>query len=207
MLLAIDLVNRIAHSNAKALKWRELDRNPQIPLVCGGVLPGRLPLFPFIPQGFMMSMEPTSMSSKRRINYYFKPSNPVSEIAVGSSNDTAKAEKIELSGSTEVQTVVKIHKVYWQGLEVVIQESSIVHFACQGIQESKNPLGSGLMLSDGHLKLSQIMQKRDDDNMEAKTKAMSLAFISACETAKGNSSPDEAMHVVATMWQVNKFSD
>ncbi|KAJ6589617.1 CHAT domain-containing protein [Mycena capillaripes] len=104
------------------------------------------------------------------------------------------------------------------GLEVVkvLQESLIVHFACHGIQDSKNPLDSGLMLSDGRLKLSQIMQRRDDDNMEAKTNTMSLAFLSACETAKGDgSTPDEAMHlaatllfagfrgVVATMWQMN----
>ncbi|KAJ6559666.1 hypothetical protein B0H19DRAFT_1069408 [Mycena capillaripes] len=47
----------------------------------------------------------SSISSRRRIDYYFKSSNP---------NDTVKADKIELSGSTEVQTVVKVHKVYWQ---------------------------------------------------------------------------------------------
>jgi CHAT domain-containing protein len=94
-----------------------------------------------------------------------------------------------------------------------LQDSSIVHFACHGVQDSKNPLDSGLMLSDGRLKVSQIMHKPDNKNTERRRKAMSLAFLSACETAKGDSStPDEAMHlaasllfvgfrgVVATMW-------
>jgi CHAT domain-containing protein len=101
------------------------------------------------------------------------------------------------------------------GLEVVknLQESSIVHFACHGIQDTVNPLDSGLMLSDGRLKVSQIMHRPDNDNTEGTRKAMSLAFLSACETAKGDEiTPDEAMHlaasllftgfrgVVATMW-------
>ncbi|KAJ7253870.1 CHAT domain-containing protein [Mycena rebaudengoi] len=104
------------------------------------------------------------------------------------------------------------------GLEVapILEESSIVHFACHGIQDSQNPLDSDLMLSDGRLKVSQIMRKQDNASMDANTKSMSLAFLSACETAKGDdSTPDEAMHlaatllfagfrgVVATMWKMN----
>ncbi|KAJ7253856.1 CHAT domain-containing protein [Mycena rebaudengoi] len=104
------------------------------------------------------------------------------------------------------------------GLEVapILEESSIVHFACHGIQDSQNPLDSGLMLSDGRFKVSQIMRKQDNASMDANTKSMSLAFLSACETAKGDdSTPDEAMHlaatllfagfrgVVATMWTMN----
>jgi CHAT domain-containing protein len=102
-----------------------------------------------------------------------------------------------------------------KGLDVVknLQESSIVHFACHGIQDTRNPLDSGLMLSDGCLKVSQIICRSDNDNTEGTRKVMSLAFLSACETAKGDKiTPDEAMHlaasllftgfrgVVATMW-------
>ncbi|KAJ7246075.1 tetratricopeptide repeat-containing protein [Mycena rebaudengoi] len=104
------------------------------------------------------------------------------------------------------------------GLEVapILEDSSIVHFACHGIQDSQNPLDSGLMLSDGRLKVSQIMRKQDNASMDVNKKSMSLAFLSACETAKGDdSTPDEAMHlaatllfagfrgVVATMWTMN----
>jgi CHAT domain-containing protein len=34
----------------------------------------------------------------------------------------------------------------------------VVHFACHGIQDLKNPLDSGIILSDGRLKVSQIMR-------------------------------------------------
>jgi CHAT domain-containing protein len=60
-----------------------------------------------------------------------------------------------------------------------------------------NPLDSGLMLSDGRLKVSRIMQQSQN---EKSRKSMSLAFLSACETAKGdNSTPDEALHLAATL--------
>ena len=71
----------------------------------------------------------------------------------------------------------------------------------------QNPLDSALLLQDGQLKVSQMMQ-------ESMTNA-SLAFLSACETAMGDENlPDEAIHlgstllfvgfrgVIATMWWV-----
>ena len=48
------------------------------------------------------------------------------------------------------------------------------------------------LLGNGNLKVSKIIQKRNTN--------ASLAFLSACETAKGDKgSPDEAMHLAATM--------
>ncbi|KAJ7648606.1 CHAT domain-containing protein, partial [Mycena polygramma] len=92
-------------------------------------------------------------------------------------------------------------------------QSSLVHFACHGVQDSEQPLDSGLVLNDGRLKVSQLMRRRDVPNIN---KPMSLAFLSACETAKGDETvPDEAMHlaatqlfagfrgIVATMWTIN----
>jgi CHAT domain-containing protein len=87
-----------------------------------------------------------------------------------------------------------------------LPDSHIVHFACHGIQEMTAPLESYLLLHSGErLKISQIMKQVMPD--------ASLAFISACETAKGvGNLPDEAMHlasslmfagfrgVIATMW-------
>ena len=82
---------------------------------------------------------------------------------------------------------------------------SIAHFACHGQQNIQNPLESALLLQDGQLKVSQMMQEPMPDAL--------LAFLSACETAMGDESlPDEAIHlgstllfavfrgVVATMW-------
>jgi CHAT domain-containing protein len=81
-----------------------------------------------------------------------------------------------------------------------LQDSSIIHFACHGVQDSKNPLDSGLMLSDGRLKVSEIMHRSGDQNEERSKRAISLAFLSACETATGDSNtPDEAIHLAATL--------
>lgn len=80
-----------------------------------------------------------------------------------------------------------------------LQDASIVHFACHGVQDLKNPLDSGLVLSDGRLKMSHIMHQ-PDSKIQRNRKVMSLAFLGACETAKGDSrTPDEAMHLAATL--------
>jgi CHAT domain-containing protein len=97
--------------------------------------------------------------------------------------------------------------------QIHLRGSSIVHFACHGVQDLNHPLDSGLILSDGRLKVSDIMRIQEGDNAQDARKCMSLAFLSACETAKGDGKvPDEAMHlaasllfagfrgVVATMW-------
>ncbi|KAJ6534828.1 CHAT domain-containing protein, partial [Mycena capillaripes] len=76
-----------------------------------------------------------------------------------------------------------------------LRESSIVHFACHGIQDLENPLDSGLVLTDGRLKVSEIMRRS-----ETVRKSISLAFLSARETAKGDKAvPDEAMHLAASL--------
>ncbi|KAJ6516957.1 tetratricopeptide repeat-containing protein [Mycena vulgaris] len=75
-----------------------------------------------------------------------------------------------------------------------LQESLIVHFACHGTQDLKNPLETGLHLTDGRLKVSELMRGK------SQKQSMSLAFLSACETAKGDETvPDEAMHLAATL--------
>jgi len=86
-----------------------------------------------------------------------------------------------------------------------LSTASIVHFACHGEQDDAKPLESALILHDGRLPVSRIMQQPMPGG--------SLAFLSACETAMGDKNlPDEAMsigasllfsgfrHVIATMW-------
>jgi CHAT domain-containing protein len=84
---------------------------------------------------------------------------------------------------------------------------SIAHFACHGQQNTQSPLDSALILEDGRLKISRIMQQPMPNAL--------LAFLCACETAMGHQElPDEVIHlgatflfagfkgVVATTWQV-----
>jgi CHAT domain-containing protein len=94
-----------------------------------------------------------------------------------------------------------------------LHNSSVIHFACHGTQDFRNPLNSGLILSDGCLDITQIMHIPVNEHTHMMKHRMKLAFLSACETAKGDTkTPDEAMHlaasllfagfggVVATMW-------
>jgi CHAT domain-containing protein len=73
-----------------------------------------------------------------------------------------------------------------------LSSASIAHFACHGHQDMNNPLNSALILEDGQLEISRIMQQSMPN--------ASLAFLCACETAMGDESiPDEVIHLGATM--------
>ena len=73
-----------------------------------------------------------------------------------------------------------------------LREVSIAHFACHGEQDGANLLDSALILEDGRLKVLRIMGQPMN--------GASLAFLSACQTAKGDGKlPDEAMHLAATL--------
>jgi len=85
-----------------------------------------------------------------------------------------------------------------------------VHFACHGIQDVKDPLKSGIHLHDGPLELLEIMQQ--------KILNPELAFLSACQTSKGDLKlSEEVIHlaagmlsagyhgVVGTMWSISDF--
>jgi CHAT domain-containing protein len=73
-----------------------------------------------------------------------------------------------------------------------LSSASIAHFACHGKQNRTNPLDSALLLDGGSLPVSRIMKTSMPN--------ASLAFLCACETAKGDANvPDEAMHLAGTM--------
>jgi CHAT domain-containing protein len=91
-----------------------------------------------------------------------------------------------------------------------IKEANIMHLACHGIQDHENATRSGFCLGDGRLTISDLMELNIKDGF--------LAFLSACETARGSEDqPDQAMHlaaamlfvgfksVVATMWSVERL--
>lgn len=88
--------------------------------------------------------------------------------------------------------------------------ASFLHLACHGYQDASSPLDSGFVMRDKMLTLSDIMS--------LKLPHAFFAFLSACETAKGdNVQPDQAVHlaaamlfagfnsVVGTMWLVPSF--
>ncbi|KAJ7933181.1 CHAT domain-containing protein [Mycena leptocephala] len=98
-----------------------------------------------------------------------------------------------------------------------LQTSSIIHFACHGIQDIQAPLKSALMVGNDRVTVSQIMKQSGaaSGTKSGEEERMGLAFLSACETAMGDEKlPDESIHlaatllfagfrsVVATMWSV-----
>ncbi|QRV72005.1 CHAT domain protein [Ceratobasidium sp. AG-Ba] len=89
-----------------------------------------------------------------------------------------------------------------------MEEHGWVHLACHAVQNRDNPSHSAFHLHDGVLTLKEISRRQ--------FKNKGLAFLSACQTARGHQYlPDEATHlaagmlvsgypsVIATMWSIN----
>jgi tetratricopeptide (TPR) repeat protein len=73
-----------------------------------------------------------------------------------------------------------------------IKSASFVHLACHGLQHRTNALESGFYLSDDKLTISKLMDLELDRPW--------FAYLSACETAKGDAEqPDQVMHLAAAM--------
>jgi CHAT domain-containing protein len=78
------------------------------------------------------------------------------------------------------------------GTSTMMQAANIVHLACHGVQDDEDATQSGFCLGDGRLTISKLMELKLDNAF--------LAFLSACETAKGDKEqPDQAMHLAAAM--------
>lgn len=88
-----------------------------------------------------------------------------------------------------------------------MEEHSWVHLACHAVQNPTNPMQSAFYLHGGTLELATIARKQ--------LKKADLAFLSACQTAKGDEAlPKESVHlaagmlmagyqgVIATMWPI-----
>lgn len=73
-----------------------------------------------------------------------------------------------------------------------IPDASRLHFACHGEQDPKDALNSGLSMRDRRLQVSDLMA--------LDLSGVFLAFLSACETARGDErQPDQVVHLAATM--------
>jgi CHAT domain-containing protein len=79
-----------------------------------------------------------------------------------------------------------------QSVTEALPTAHILHLACHGIQMDDNPLNSHFALGDGNLTIAALMR--------LKLSHPTLAFLSACETAKGGKDqPDQAVHLAASM--------
>jgi CHAT domain-containing protein len=71
-----------------------------------------------------------------------------------------------------------------------LPEATILHLACHGRQDPKNPLNSGFLMSDEMLTIGCLMQ--------VPLPQAFMAFLSACETAKGDQVGAGTTDMVAT---------
>lgn len=79
-----------------------------------------------------------------------------------------------------------------QGVLEKLPAATIFHLACHGQQDLKDPLQSGFGLRDGLLTVAALMKLDLKNSL--------FAYLSACETAKGDAQqPDQVVHLAATM--------
>jgi CHAT domain-containing protein len=71
-----------------------------------------------------------------------------------------------------------------------LPEATILHLACHGRQDPENALNSGFIMSDEILTIERLMQ--------FPLPRAFMAFLSACETAKGDEVSEEVKEIVAT---------
>jgi CHAT domain-containing protein len=73
-----------------------------------------------------------------------------------------------------------------------LRSSNLAHIACHSMQDAKAALSSGFYLSDGILTITRLM--------DLDLKNTFFAFLSACETAKGDKEqPEQTVHLTAAM--------
>jgi CHAT domain-containing protein len=91
-----------------------------------------------------------------------------------------------------VHDTVKLENATVDAVMEQLPPANIVHFACHGTQHNTNPLLSSFHLRDGSLSVTSLMRLRLPQAF--------LAFLSACETAKGHEEqPDQVLHLAATL--------
>lgn len=75
-----------------------------------------------------------------------------------------------------------------------LSSANVLHLACHGIQDVTAPLKSGFALHDGLLTIEKLLK------LELTSSPRFLAYLSACETAKGDhNQPDQIIHLAAAM--------
>lgn len=76
-----------------------------------------------------------------------------------------------------------------------LPEATFLHLACHGRQDPENALDSGFAMRDRMMTVAELMS--------VKLRHAFLAFLSACDTARGDEQqPDQALHLAAAMFFV-----
>lgn len=106
-----------------------------------------------------------------------------------------------------IRSVIPPHSfLHWSGLSAEhnsekpdadnvlrkLPDANILHLSCHGYQSKQDPLASGFVMTDRMLTVEELMALHLPRSL--------FAFLSACETAKGDEDqPDEVVHLAATL--------
>jgi CHAT domain-containing protein len=113
---------------------------------------------------------------------------PLGKVKVETADICSVVEKAGVQYAASSQFVSKTAEA-----TAALPAANLVHIACHGLQHTSKPLKSAFHLSDNDvLSVSGLM--------ELDLEGAFLAFLSACETAKGDrDQSDQAIHLAATM--------
>ncbi|KAJ1299439.1 hypothetical protein OPQ81_002687 [Rhizoctonia solani] len=153
----------------------------------------------------LLSSSPTSLSHDTNILAIAQPNTPGYTPLPGT---TEELEYLKAHASNIVKYSELIgNQATTKTVLDAMSQHDWVHLACHAHQNVQDPTKSGFFLHDGTLDLASINRRS--------FKNKGLAFLSACQTAKGDEKlPDEAIHlasgmltagytsVIATMWSV-----
>jgi CHAT domain-containing protein len=145
-----------------------------------------------------------SALTKSRANWTPVPRSDVTGILAACKNSPAQAplynveREIDVAAACFTQSFAQVShssspNTSSQLLRKQLTDTSahILHLACHGEQAEK-PLKSAFLLSDGRFCIEDLMAIRLPHAV--------LAFLSACQTAKGSEHlPDQAVHLAASM--------
>jgi CHAT domain-containing protein len=91
-----------------------------------------------------------------------------------------------------MNTVTRLESATSSDVLCSLPDTSVLHLACHGHQDLQTPLASGFLMSDKMLTVTQLMELQLPNAF--------LAFLSACDTAKGDDRHlDQAIHLASTM--------
>lgn len=149
-----------------------------------------------------IEMAPTTNKNPTRVLLISQPLTPGHTAIPGTREETQAIKDImgaethaprDLMGGIIIKSLL-LEDAFATVTQVkeIMKTHSWVHFACHAIQDTTEPLKSGVQLHDGRLELLDMMKQQLPNS--------DLAFLSACQTSTGNEKlPDEVVHLAAGM--------
>jgi CHAT domain-containing protein len=113
-----------------------------------------------------------------------KEADAISQIVPPHLTISTTRHKSADTGSACVSTAEEVIRL--------LPAATILHLACHGVQNARDPLKSGFIMHDKMMSVADLIRMNLPNAR--------LAFLSACETAQGDMErPDEALHLAATV--------